>query len=500
MKTLNWLLGGIVLLFSSCVSTNLKNYSFNKKQPNNLLLKDVELLENILKANHPSLYWYTSEDSINYYFNAAKEKIKQTDSLTETAFKNIVAEVVSKIKCGHTSVQFSKQYNKQAVKYRYPSFPLLLKVWADSMVVLRNLHNDSILKRGTIITGINQYSNRQIVDSIFNFITTDGNANNFKYQVISNNFPLWYKNIFGLDSIYTIHYIDSAGIAATTTIKNYYLPKPDSTKKDSSQPVQEKLTRREKKQLQLLEKRSLQIDTSINTAYIRLNSFSNGRLRKFFKQVYKKIEQDKIENVVIDLRQNGGGSVGITTKLLKYFAHQPFKHADTVAAKTRNLKYKKYIKDWQWYWLPMHLFTQKQRDELIHYTRFEKHYFTPHKYKNFKGNLFIVQGGITFSASTMFINALQKQANVTVVGEETGGGQYGNSAMHLPQIILPNSKLKIILPLYRVVINKNNIKGRGIIPNVYIPPSSAAIKAGYDNKLLAIREMILSKKKQTFKE
>jgi C-terminal processing protease CtpA/Prc len=74
----------------------------------------------------------------------------------------------------------------------------------------------------------------------------------------------------------------------------------------------------------------MQIDTSINTAYIRLTTFSSGGLRKFFRKSFKKIEAEKIENVVIDLRENGGGNVGLSNKLTKYLAKKPFKNGDTV--------------------------------------------------------------------------------------------------------------------------------------------------------------------------
>jgi C-terminal processing protease CtpA/Prc len=96
----------------------------------------------------------------------------------------------------------------------------------------------------------------------------------------------------------------------------------------------------------------------------------------------------------------------------------------------------------------------------------------------------------------MFISTLKGQSNVTVVGEETGGGYYGNTAMHLPVIELPASHLKVVLPMYRLVIDSTRTKnGRGIIPDVYIPPSSVAIKKGYDIKLQRIRQLIIDRKK-----
>ncbi len=37
-------------------------------------------------------------------------------------------------------------------------------------------------------------------------------------------------------------------------------------------------------------------------------------------------------------------------------------------------------------------------------------------------------GGNSFSATSLFAQSVRPEENVTIVGEETGGGAYGNSA------------------------------------------------------------------------
>ena len=96
----------------------------------------------------------------------------------------------------------------------------------------------------------------------------------------------------------------------------------------------------------------------------------------------------------------------------------------------------------------------------------------------------------------MFVSHLKGQSNVTVVGEETGGGNYGNSSVHLPTIILPNSHIEVILPLYRIVNDAARQKdGRGIMPDIYVGPSADAIKKGIDPKMQKVKELIGTKKK-----
>jgi len=51
--------------------------------------------------------------------------------------------------------------------------------------------------------------------------------------------------------------------------------------------------------------------------------------------------------------------------------------------------------------------------------------------------------------------------------------------------------LRVILPLYRLVLDARRTKdGRGIPPDIYVPPSSEAIKQGVDKKMIKVRELI----------
>jgi hypothetical protein len=210
----------ILLIASACSTSHNSTYSPMNKLPVTALQEDVELLQKILEANHPSLYWYTPKDSMDLYFKWTKASI--TDSMNEIAFKNRLALLISNIHCGHTTVRFSDQYRKTVGQFQFPAFPLAIKTWGDSMVVLGgSFPNKELSKRGTIIQSINGKTNKEILDSIFQYISIDGYANNYKSQLVSNQFGAWYKTIFGLDSEYAIQYIDSLGLTKTDTLKNF---------------------------------------------------------------------------------------------------------------------------------------------------------------------------------------------------------------------------------------------------------------------------------------
>ena len=81
-----------------------------------------------------------------------------------------------------------------------------------------------------------------------------------------------------------------------------------------------------------------------------------------------------------------------------------------------------------------------------------------------------------------------------VIGEETGGGAYGNTAWMIPDVTLPNTKVRFRLPKFRLVMDKDLVKGgRGIIPDIQVSPTRETIRRGIDPKAAVIRRMIMHK-------
>jgi C-terminal processing protease CtpA/Prc len=295
--------------------------------------------------------------------------------------------------------------------------------------------------------------------------------------------------------------LDSLGKQQSTTISNFSpdTSKVKKTKVDSIKPkptalpvaIKKKLTRKERKQQRLLTLRSLSIDTSENTAYMRIANFTEGHLRKFFRQSFKKLEEKQAKNLIIDLRENTGGYMSSSNLFTKYIINKPFKNVDTLAAITHSIKHSYYVRDAFKYWFLSHFISRKRADGRYHDGRAEKHYYQPKNNHHFNGKVYVLQGGYTYSAATLFTSAVKGQDNVMIIGEESGGGYYGNTATYLPTIILPNSKLRIMMPMYRMVMNANRKKdGKGVQPDVPVRVSAESIKKGIDVKLAKAKELI----------
>src|SRR6266542_3948052 len=154
MKTMkNPFVGLFILLFLSSCAVSKNSYNPNKKFSPEQLQKDYELFRNILEESHPSLYWYTPKDSVDYYFEVGASRLK--DSLPEYKFRNVLSYVLAQIRCGHTSVRASKAATKYSDRVRTWMFPISIKAWKDTVVITSNLsRRDTNVMRGVLLKSI----------------------------------------------------------------------------------------------------------------------------------------------------------------------------------------------------------------------------------------------------------------------------------------------------------------------------------------------------------
>lgn len=467
-----------------------KNYKADKKYPKEILQEDYTLLRNILEKKHPSLYWYTSKDSMDYYFDKGYQSI--SDSMTELQFGwKVLAPLTNKIHCGHTSFSMSKGWDRFIKNKRIPSFPLYLKIWKDTMIVTTNTNRrDSVIKKGMLITAINGMRSAEIIKKLLGYLVEDGYEDNVNYIRLSTSFPYFHRNVFGIYKNYSVQYIDSSGIEKKTLLPLFNVAE-DTLKKIKNFPQikHHHFTRKER----LENIRSLKIDS--NMAQLIVNSFANGHLKNFFKRSFRTIKKDKSKNVVIDLRANGGGDISNYVALAKYLKNKSFKVADTAVAITKGFgKYTRYIKSGFLNNLGLLFFTKKGSDGRYHFGYWENHTIQPKKKNHFGGDVYVLTNGLTFSASSLFCNSVKGQNNVTLVGENTGGGWHGNSGIIIPDIILPNTKLRVRLPLFRLVQYQHVPKtGTGVLPDIYVGPTVEAMRKDIDRKMDVVKEMIKEK-------
>lgn len=488
----------VITLLSSCAVSSDRGWTPVQRYEVSRLQRDYTLFRNILEESHPGLYWYTPKDSMDYYFDWGYRQLN--DSMTEPQFRSILSYVIARIKCGHTNTRYSRKFLHYLDTARLPQFPVSIKVLANDTVVLNNSLQRSNVKlaRGTVLTSLNGAPIKQVVDSLVKHIPQDGNNENYLMQTISNRGALggWLRLIAGYTPQYELGYSDSLGMEHKTSFSLVQPAKKDSTKKPLLPEIRKKFNRREQKANVLDGARSLQIDTSLSTGYMTINTFNNGyQLKSFFRSAFRELRRNKVAHLVVDIRSNGGGNVAHSTFLTKKIVDKPFKLADSLYAIKRKSKYGNLVRYNSVTGLFMHFITHKEADGRLHFGYFERKWFKPSGRDHYNGQVYVLTGPNSFSASAIFARTVKGQDNVTLIGEETGGAAYGNSAWFIPDVRLPETGIRFRLPKFRLIIDKNAIKdGRGVLPDIEVKSTRQSIIENRDLKVEAVRALIIQKR------
>lgn len=80
--------------------------------------------------------------------------------------------------------------------------------------------------------------------------------------------------------------------------------------------------------------------------------------------------------------------------------------------------------------------------------------------------LILIDGG-SFSTSAEFAAVCHSRRRATFIGEESSGAYYGDDSGITPTIVLPNTKLRIDVPLiaYYTAVDGVRNQNRGILPD-----------------------------------
>jgi C-terminal processing protease CtpA/Prc len=239
----------------------------------------------------------------------------------------------------------------------------------------------------------------------------------------------------------------------------------------------------------------LEIDSTGRYAYLRVNTFSGKGVSKLIRQSFETIEAKNISQLIVDIRDNGGGRITKSALLGRYLANEPFKAGDSISAKTLKMPYPKYVQAHAFYQLFGWMIVKRKSDGRLHFGSMERKVYKPKKANHFDGNLYVLTSGRSFSASILFLQHIANRPNKMIVGEETGGTARGNSAVMTPDITLPNTHIRARLPLFRLITRASLPQnGRGVLPDILIPPNSSDIRYRKDAVLEAVKQKIAERK------
>ncbi|MBS1634941.1 MAG: hypothetical protein JST26_03395 [Bacteroidetes bacterium] len=454
-------------------------YSINKTFSPEELRQDLDHLARYLPHFHPDPYRYISKDSLMKFVEFQKASI--TTPLTEREFRVYVKQVVAKIGCGHTDINASRAYNKAIKEVVRPLLPVNVFI-TDSMklMILNDLSDTDGIFPGDEIVSIDHVPTQAILNRIFSTYTADGYINTSKRQGLRYD---WFKYFYGLCYGFASEY--KLGIKHQGQVTSYTLKARPSTKDSlymSAKPAQDTIYKTKTCQFWMDKQHN-------DLAVIRIHSFDGRHWRKFYRKTFHYLRKHKVQNLVIDLRDNGGGDIGKGLAFMSYIIPKPFcvyfDRKPNLIPLSRHLR------------MPFSsrvtpiLFTLSPL-EFIRHGRL-RHYMpgVPKHRNRYRNQVYVMVNGKTFSMSSIAASYLKYKAGATIVGEETGGCAMGSNAIVNGKLYLPHSGINISIPIYHIYHDlplENN--GRGVMPDYPVHYTVDDVFLGRDQDLEKVRALI----------
>ena len=248
----------------------------------------------------------------------------------------------------------------------------------------------------------------------------------------------------------------------------------------------------------------LEKDSSI--AYIKIKTFSGTYSQKFYRETFREIKKAKSKYLILDIRDNLGGSLAEITNLYSYLAKDKFRFInDLEVANRTSITHADYFSHFPNYLKPIAAvgyLPSKLMSLLMVRHKNDKYYlksqniFTPKKPKKdaFEGEIYVLINGSSFSASSVISAKLKNDKRAMIIGEETGGANDGTVAGIYSTQKLPNSKLKLPIGLFLVQPNiEFTHTMKGVTPDVEIKPNFQQILERKDVELEWILKEIKGK-------
>ncbi len=111
-----------VIISSFLASCSVSRVSSERKFPAKQLKEDFSIFRGALEESHPSLYWFTPKEQMDAAFSEVYSHLN--DSMTERQFRTQLLKVITSIRCGHTSINYSKRFSRYLDTAGLKLFPL----------------------------------------------------------------------------------------------------------------------------------------------------------------------------------------------------------------------------------------------------------------------------------------------------------------------------------------------------------------------------------------
>lgn len=390
--------------------------------PAELLKEDFAEFTQAMRQNHPTMQNPQDARRVTNAFNFAQSRIDRDMSLPE--FYILIRKASEALNCGHTRLWLSAGHWKGILHYE-KLFPYRVFYRDDKAYIQCDYTDEKLISEGSEIISVNDKSMADIIAEFKSIIGSDGNNNTYKPAEMNRLSIGLFPGYIEFPDTYTIMYIppDASTLA---TQKIAALPYETlKMRRNAAYPDEYPWPPYDFK-----------IVDGVSAAVITISDFSGEYdYRERLASSFGRIEDERIKNLIIDVRNNDGGDPCVASLLLNYIIDSAYTYFVGSVYGYGDLK---------------------ERVDPI----------SP----NFDGNVYVLADGGSFSTTGHFLALIRFHNLGVIVGDTSGGGYICNGCYD--EITLPNTKISVMYPRCRYATAVTGFdESRGIAPDAIITPT-----------------------------
>ncbi|MFH6768785.1 S41 family peptidase [Gaetbulibacter aquiaggeris] len=431
--------------------------------------EDFGILKNIVCEVSPNLNSKEKEALYNYLNERSEELNGKTMTVIEF-FKFLMDTKANTKLDEHGTISLSNDVMKEFLADKSVLFPIPIIIIDNKLIVN---HDTAQIPYGSVITDINGIPVATILDNFLKEKTT------YALRNLEVSFDILFLIKYGAPNSYAVRYTTPNSNVTETILLE---PLDIKTRENVYNNIVFPLHREQLKNL-------------ISTAYfedsnsfcITLNSFNWKEdvknvyeiFDKQFSDIFKTIKKQKPKNLIIDLRYNRGGNILIPALFYSYITQKEFNEDIHLRVPDFDLPYKNYIEK-----IGDRALNKDQVDEFLNnfqkpFTKNNDYYefnyvnneIRKPKKNNYEGNVYLMIGGRNFSGASYFTAIFKNYNRGRIIGEQIGGSHHNITAGKQIEYVLPNTKIKVSLPIGVFTFSKDletNVSEKKINPDVLV--------------------------------
>lgn len=380
------------------------------------------------------------------------------DSLTFNESYIIFSSLLSKLNDGHSNLLFPYSERVKYMKNGGVTMPFTIqiignKIYIDKCFVENN--RDSII--GAEVISINDITTKTMLSDLKVFYGAKSKS------IINHNIEKYFGAYFW--TFYNVfnHY----SVIVKKENRQFIL---------DLQPINNSQYFQLKKRLYPEEnekKYKLQFFNNKKWAYLKIKTFSEKtKLSIFLINTFDTIQKNKSKNLLIDLRNNFGGTSDCVDSLLSYLTKEEYRQYKAIKLRisdTIKVKYK--MKDVRLY----REIINKQGGQFFSYVDSLLVKKPQRRESIFCGNIYVLINENTYSAASTFAGVTKKFRLGKIIGATQTGGTikyYGDFLFFK----LPNSKMKFFISSKEFIQYGGCNLNQGVYPDIKIKKNSDLLK------------------------